>query len=232
MSFFSRGSGVLALLLAGCGGGVPVQVRVDDTAVHLDVAQLVEQAKHSLAATGMLPGELPQLPELWPTSLPHLKKSYTVPLPPVPVDLSLQPGDPNYEQYAQIAEYVDAIRRIEINRLVLRVDQTSLTRPLPELTLQVADKKDANPDDRRAWFTIGRLPAVEPGQVGDFDFQWAVGGESLLNRQLGDPEREFALRVLGRIDIDTEKDPRLPGGLADLRLIIVATFFVEPEKAL
>ena len=40
-------------------------------------------------------------------------------------------------------------------------------KPLPELTLQVADEPDANPDDRHSWFTIGKLPGAEASQQED-----------------------------------------------------------------
>lgn len=220
-----------ALLLGGCGGGVPLQLRIDEAAFRVDMGTLIAETQSALLGTGLLPPNLSELPEVWPASLSHLERSFPFPMRPVPIDLSLQEGDPNYETYRQLEDVKDAIRRIEINRLVLRVEQSNLTIPIPKLRLQVADKKDANPDDRRAWFTVGELDSIPAGEVGDYDFNWAVGGESFLNAQLGDEEKELALRVTGRVGIDTKTDPRLPSGVAALRIIVVATFFVEPEKA-
>lgn len=223
---------MVTCVLVGCGGGVPVQVRIDEAATRLDLSALVGQAESALTSTGLLPGDLTRLPELWPTGLPDVQRSFKLPIPPIPIDLSPEPGDPLFDKYEAISKYADAIRRIEINRLVLRVERTNLTMDLPELTLQAADSKDANPDDRRAWFTIGKLPSVPKGAVGDHEFEWAPGGESFLNAQLWDESREFALRVTGRVGLDTVKDPVLPRGAADLRLIVVATFFVAPERVL
>ena len=45
-------------------------------------------------------------------------------------------------------------------------------------------------------------------------------------------KKEFAMRVAGKIVIDTEKNPRRPAGLGVIRMIAVATFFVEPKDAL
>lgn len=89
------------------------------------------------------------------------------------------------------------------------------------------------------------LAGVQPGEVLDLDFQWARSGESFLNNQLIDENcierqlenggpaskescKEFSLRARTRLTVDTMRSPNRPRGRAELRLILVATFFVSP----
>src|SRR3546814_9103350 len=72
---------------------------------------------------------------------------------------------PICKKYDDINKAGDIIQRIEINKFVLRVEVSSLTIDLPELRLQIADTKDANPDDRLAWYTVGLLPGTDRKSV-------------------------------------------------------------------
>ena len=122
-------------------------------------------------------------------------------------------GDPNFEEFELINLVADAINRIELNRFVLRIDRSNLNITLPELELQIADDKDADPEDRFAWRTVGKIPAeAEPGFVGDIDFEYDVGGESFLNAQFLDDAREFALRVRGDVSVRHRARPHSPSG--------------------
>ncbi len=215
--------------LTACGGGVPVEVRIDEYTFALGVDDALASLSDSLAQTGLFP-QGGALPEIWPDALPDITYDLSLKTAPMSVDLTPPADAENADKYAKINKASEVVSRIEINDLVLRVEQSSLTLPIPELTLQVADAPDANPDDRRAWFTIGKIPGAEPGFVGDLAFEWVPGGETFFNTQLSDDLKEFAVRGVGNISFDTAQNPNLPRGIAKLRLIVVATFFVEPTQ--
>jgi hypothetical protein len=214
--------------LTGCGGGIPVRIRIDEFKMELSIDDLIDQALGSFKSQGLFPAETAALPVLWPASLPAIKYRASLAAPPVPINLSSS-SDPKYEM---VNKATAVLRRIELNRLMMRVEQSSLTIGLPELRLQVADKFDADPDDRLAWEYVGRLPASAPGYVGDVEFEFAPGGETFLNSQFAEKEKQFAMRVVGNIELDTTTNPRLPAGAASVRMIVVATFFVDPEAAI
>lgn len=220
--------GLGAACMSGCGGGVPVTLRVDQFTMRLDLNDMVETLAQNLRTSGVLPESSGGLPELWPDNLPPIQLRLPLLTPPVPVDLTPDPGSENAAQYDKINKAADRIRRIEFNRLVVRVDETSLTVALPQLALQIADKADAKAEDRLAWRTIGTLASTAPGFVGDNELSFVPSGESFINNQLADEEKEFAMRIRGALDINTGENPKLPSGIAALRMIIVATFFVEP----
>ena len=100
--------------------------------------------------------------------------------------------------------------------------------PIPELQVQVADTLDADPNDS-AWL---RLVASKAATVAglDLEFQFIEGGESYLNGQMGDEDREFSLRVR-RASIDTDQLTEIPRGLLRVRFITEATFFIDPKGA-
>jgi len=223
--------GIIATQLWACGGGAPIEVRIDEFAMPFSLDDAVDQAAEQLFASGFLPPGFGRIPEMWPDSLPDIQYSMRFTTPPVPIDLTPDPGSPDAEKYAQINRVSEAIARIEMNRLVLRVEQSNLSIALPEIILQVADDPEANPLDRRAWYSIGRLPSAPPGFVGDLEFEFFPGGESFLYSQFGDEFKECALRAVANISFDTTVNSAMPRGLANLRLIVVATFFVVPEKA-
>lgn len=227
---------LLALLIVtplfACGGGVPVRINVDEFTMEVALDDAVDAAFAEFQAQGLFPPESRGLPELWPESLPDVQYRAVLATEPVPVDLTPDPESEDADKYADINKAKEAIRRIEMNRFILRVEESSLTVALPALRLQIADAVDARPDDRLAWRTIGNLPAAEPGFVGDIEFAFVPSGESFLNAQLADDAKEFAMRVVGTVEVDTTKERRLPSGAAVIRLIVVATFFVEPEEAL
>lgn len=221
-----------ASLATACDtGGVPVRMRLDEFTMDLDVDELMAEAHGELSSLGVVPPGT-ALPELWPDSLPAIQYRLVMAAPPTEVDLSPEEGSDDYEKYKDISRAAGVVRRIELNRLVVRIEASNLTVALPELVLQVADKKDADPTDRLAWRTVGSLPGAPAGFVGDLEFEFIPGGESYLRAQLADEAKEFAARVVGRIDIDTATNPRLPSGRAVIRLIAVATFFIDPSQAI
>jgi hypothetical protein len=219
-----------ASMLGACGAGVPVTVRIDEFDVELNLDETVGSIEESLVSSGVLPPGVSGIPEVWPASLPDIQYTTTIEAPPVPVDLNPDPGSENAEKYEDINKYSDSIRRIEVNSLVFRYEQNTSTIPFPGLRLQVASDPDADPDDRRAWFTIGDVAPAEPGFVGDLEFSWRRGGETFFNAQLFDEDKDFALRAVGTVDVDTAENPRRPRGLVKLRLIVETTFFIEPEN--
>jgi len=226
---------IASLGLPACGGGVPVELRIDEFQFELSIDALLGDLGTQLAGAGILGGG-GALPEIWPNKdhgdlLPDIK--YTLPFKadPVPVDLTPPADSPDFEKYKKINEAGKVVNRIEINKLVLRVEQSTLTVAIPELQLQMADDPTANPDDRQAWYGLGKLPSIDPGAVGDFEFEWEPGAESFFNLQMGDELKEFAVRAVSQIEIDTAVNPVLPRGVGRLRLILVATFFVEPTQA-
>lgn len=216
--------------LSACGAGVPITVRIDEVAFEVNLDEAMAGVESTLLAQGTLPPAISGIPERWPDELPPLRYTAAVGAPPSRVDMT--PDDPNSKEgkkYKDINKYADAVRRIEINRMVLRYERNSANMAFPGFEIQAADDPNADPDDRFAWYTLGRVPPAEAGFVGDLEFEWAPGGESFLNAQMADDEREFALRTVGTVEVDTEANPARPRGVAGVRLIVVATFFIEPD---
>ncbi|MEZ4269990.1 MAG: hypothetical protein R3C68_00660 [Myxococcota bacterium] len=223
----------LASVMGACDAGIPVRIRIDQFTLDVSLDELVDNAQGELVAQGILPAQSPGFPELWPDNLPAVKFSTTLTTPVVPVDMSPEEGDDNFDDFEDINKLEKVIKRIEINRFILRVEKSSLTVALPELALQIADDVDASTDDRLAWRTIGILPGGgKPGTLEDIEFEFLPGGESILNAQMGDDAKEFAMRLKGNFEVDTAANPRRPGGEAAIRLIAVATFFLDPTGAL
>ncbi|MBI2378104.1 MAG: hypothetical protein HYV07_29145 [Deltaproteobacteria bacterium] len=235
---------------AACGAGVPVQLKVDNLTFELSLDEAVDELAANLGAGGLLPSAT--LPEKWPDELPDVCVDFlasTDQVAPAGVDLTPDPAeDPDN---AALFEAVNngIVSRIEIDQIVMRVEKNSLTLPLPPVELQAADDKNADSADRRSWYTIGTIGgpslsegcggaqavAVEPGKVADLGFEWHTGGESFLDHQFRDPDcrdplrcKEFAIRARSRLSLDTQANDRRPRGSVRLRLILVATFFVDP----
>lgn len=222
-----------ALLLSACdSGGVPIRLRIDEFTIDLELDQMVQHSLEEFKALGLFPRQTQYLPEVWPDSLPAVQYRMQLTAPPIPVDLTPDPGSEEEEKYKDISAAAGAVKRIELNRLVVRIEASSINVALPGMSLQVADDKDADPDDRLAWRTIGTVPGAEPGFVGDLEFEFLTGGESFLNSQLADEDKEFAVRIKSALDVDTDQNPRLPAGRAQVRLIVVATFFIDPSGAI
>ncbi|TET53421.1 MAG: hypothetical protein E3J64_03570 [Anaerolineales bacterium] len=229
----SLGVLLMSLLLSSCdSGGVPIRLRIDEFTMDLDVDEMLAGALDKFKDMGLLNANTRYLPELWPESLPSVQYRVLLAAPPIPVDLTPDPDSEEAEKYKDISKAEGVVTRIELNRLVLRIESSSITVALPEMRLQVADDKDAEPEDRLAWRTIGWIPGAEPGSVGDMEFEFLPGGESYLNSQLRDEDKEFSIRVLSKLEIDTDENPRLPAGKALVRLIVVATFFIDPAGAI
>lgn len=245
----------LAFLLSGCGAGVPVQLVLDEFAIDLDLDGALETV-----APQLLPPDSPGLPERWPEDFPDVCWDALVTTDPdMGGRIDLTPGedaDPEAaEKFGPINDGL--VDRIEIDRLVVRVETNTLNVPLPVIQVQAADDIEASGDDRRAWRTIGAVGGVDlpppcserteetsagrvvaPGELEDLEFVWARGGESYLNAQLADetcreeasPDRckELSLRARTRLAFDTAEEPSRPRGQVRLRLILVATFYVTP----
>jgi hypothetical protein len=233
-SWTLRGVALFAMtfILEACGGGIPVRLRVDQFSVDVDLGEAVDSVESSLLAQGILPEGSRGIPAVWPEYLPRVQYDVDLTSPPVPVDLTPEEGGENEDAYKAINQAGQIVNRLEINRLVLRLERADFNVPLPELEIQVADTLDADPNDRLAWFTIGRIEAGESNEVAkDLEFQFVEGGESYLNGQMGDKEREFSLRVRGRASIDTDELSEIPRGLLRVRFITEATFFIDPQGA-
>ncbi len=244
--------------LTGCGGGVPVTVRLDELTLDFVLDDAVAGIEEGLRGAGLIAPEAAGLPEVWPEELPPVCWATLVSsdeVEPLPVDLTPDPAvDP---EGARDFEVVNGglISRIELDRVVLRVEENTANVGLPPLEIQASDVLAPDADDRRAWSTIGRLggrplapgcgsagdaaPVIGPGQVGDLELVWQEGGESFLGNQLMDPEclerqsdplkcKELSLRARSRLRFDTAVSPQRPHGTMKLRVIVVATFYVDP----
>ena len=210
----------VGLVAAGCGGGTPVRVVIDEFDTKINVSKMVAEA---VAKVPVVQDRQQPLPELWPQSLPNVSMQAVLATPPVSVDLTPPPDSPNADKYEKINQLGDVVERIEVNRLVLRVDRSTLSIGLPESRLQLAASADAKPDDRLAWRTVAIIPAAPPGFVGDIELVYVPGGESFLNDQLADSDKEFSIRVHSRVDVNLERGKPLPRGQAVARLIVMTS---------
>ena len=66
----------------------------------------------------------------------------------------------------------------------------------------------------------------------DHTFQFVKGGETYLNTQLADDLKEFSIRIRGKLKVNTEEFQGLPRGKAVVRLIAVATFYLDVAKGI
>ena len=159
----------LTFILEACGGGVPIRLRVDQFAVDVDLGDAIDNVESSLLAQGILPEGSRGIPAIWPSDLPRVQYDVDLTSPPVPVDLTPEPGGDNEDAYQAINQAGQIINRLEINRLVLRLERSDVSIPVPELQVQVADTLDADPNDRLAWFTIGRIEGSDGEDGGPKD---------------------------------------------------------------
>lgn len=227
-----------ALLLLGataCGNGVPIILRIDTFTSSIDIESTVEKIETGLKTKGLLPPQSAGIPEVWPDSLPHL--TYTQDLSSGTQAINIS-GD----QYATFLKYQKALDRIELNELVVRIEQNTANIDVPGMTLQAADGLTPNPDDPHAWTAVGTLPGakVTPGAtpdapvtppITDLQFSFLPGGETYLDSKLSaQGPIQFSLRTRGVYRYDTDVDRYRPHGQMTLRIILVATIFVAPEK--
>ena len=199
----------VALLLAGCGAGVPIQLRLDEIDVDLSIDSSITAVEAQLAGRGLIPPESGGIPEQWPDELPDLCYELLVATNPDDggrLDLTPDPiKDPEAaERFKAINDGI--VDRIEIDQLILRVEQNSLNVDLPPIEVQAADDLNAQASDRRAWRTLGtiggkdipagcgvntgspREKALGAGELGDLELNWQRSGESFLDNQLADEE--------------------------------------------
>ena len=220
---------LLVGLISACGTGVPIQVRIDDFTTTLDLAKTTAFLEATLKAQGVLAPESAGLPELWPASLRNIEQ--TVDLSSSPQAINLNPNDPNQaKKYAQLKQYTAALQRIEINKLILRFEDNTANIDIPSLQLQAAAGLTANADDNKAWLTIGTVPGSTARVVSDQEFTFEPGGESFLDAQLSSELKQFSVRTRGALTFKTKDTPQRPTGHVTVRLILIATFFVSPEK--
>lgn len=233
MRFFNKfwAIGTLAAALftaAGCdSGGLPIALVVDDYTMDVNMDQVMNDTMIELQNLGVVNSNTAALPILWPASMPEFVYNKTFTSEPVAVDLTPDEGTPEAELYGDIGSALKIVKRIDINRMVLRFEKNSLTMATPEFYVQVADKKDTHADARLEWRTIGTLPSKPAGWVGDIDFQFVPSGERFLKYQLMDKDREFALRIKSTLHLNMQNDEPLPSGRATIRLILAGTFFVD-----
>lgn len=244
----------------GCGAGVPVELVLDEISFELSIDDAVDELSEQLRGSGLLPPGTQALPERWPAELPDACFEMVLATDPDDggrLDLTPDPAeDPEAaEDFGPINDGL--VERIELNRMVLRVEENTLNLALPPIEIQVADAKDADARDRRQWRTVGRVG--EPGQatcgtsaapappisfgageVKDLELVYERGGESFLNNQLADEGcvadgsseaagcKELSIRARSRLAFDTVRQPDRPRGIAKIRVILVATFFLNP----
>ena len=220
-----------ALCMSACGV-IPVSLTIDEFAVEVDLDQTINGMNEQLLNQGILPPGSLGIPEKWPPSLPQIRFQTIMRSSPQIVDLT--PDDPNSDEgqkYAEINEFLDAIVRIELNRMIIRFERNTTNIPFPQMRLEMAGNKNANPEDKLAWKTIGTFKGVPKGTVTDLELEYNVGGESYLSSQLSDAEKEFAIRVVGVLTYDSVEVDERPRGYIKIRPIIVTTFFVDTTKA-
>ncbi len=251
---------IAGLFLVGCGAGVPVELVLDEIGFVLSVDDASGDLTAQLRGSGLLPAGTDQLPERWPAELPDACFDLVLATDPDDggrIDLTPDPAmDP--DGAADFGPINDGlVERIELNRLVLRVEENTLNLALPPIEIQVADAVDADPRDRRQWRTVGRVgepgtdtcgagaPNPPPtsfaaGEVKDLELVYDRGGESFLNNQLADEGcaapagsgpsscKEFSIRARSRLAFDTARQPDRPRGAAKIRVILVATFYLNP----
>jgi hypothetical protein len=222
---------IFALSTISCGGGLPIQVKIDDFTMEIDLGTVGGAATEALQSTGVLAATSSTVPEVWPDSLPDISYYMDLTTSPVAVDLTPPPNEGN-TTYDAINTASSVISRIDLNRLTLRVEQNTINVPLPYLELQVAPEADSSPYDRKAWRTIGFIEESAAGAVKDHTFQFVKGGETYLNTQLADDLKEFSIRIRGKLKVNTEEFQGLPRGKAVVRLIAVATFYLDVAKGI
>lgn len=195
----------LAVAASGCGAGVPIQIRLDEIEAELSLDESVDAVVNEF-----LPPESGGLPEVWPDDLPDICYELLIETDPElggRIDLTPDPAeDPDA---AKTFEPINngLVGRIELDRLIVRIEENTLNVPLPTVEVQAADRKDADPDDRRAWRSVGGIggeglspgcdvaadsrstgQAVGPGELKDLEFEFFRGGESYFNTQLVDQD--------------------------------------------
>ncbi|MEE2960224.1 MAG: hypothetical protein VYA34_05720 [Myxococcota bacterium] len=221
--------------LNGCGGGIPVQVRTDQMTVPFNLDFAREAAGDLLKSHGIL-AEKSEMPTQWSENLPNIEILRAVSSPPVGfsfTELLDQTVGGNEKSVEMITDATNIIRRVELNSLKLRIDENSLTMALPPIKLQLADKKDAKSYDKEVWRTIGYIEKVEAGKVGDKEFTFIEGGETFFTAQLMDETKEFSIRLSSELDLTLDPGDRtpLPAGGVAIRLLAVATFYIDAYNA-
>ena len=204
-----------SLLATACDAGIPVTLKLDEFDFEIDIDESIEGLSNDLRSTGILPPESVDLPELWPAELPDVCYDFLVSTDPKDggqIDLTPDPAvNPDLAETFQPVND-GLVDRIEIELIVVRVEENSINIPLPTVEIQAADAIDADPDDRRAWRTIGTLGgdslspgcprpgaapdetdanegiAVMPQEIKDLEFKFHRSGESFLDNQLADED--------------------------------------------
>ena len=250
-TLISTGKGLMGLAilglfpLSGCGGGIPIQVRTDQMTLPFNLDFAREAAGDLFRSQGIL-AEKSTMPIQWSLNLPKVSIPLMVSSPPIGfsfTELLDQTVSGNEESVKKITDALSIIRRVELNSLILRVDENTLTIPLPKIYLQIADKKDAKGYDKEAWRTIGYIDevgagnpldeTVAPAKPEDLKFQFEEGGETFLTAQLMDETKEFSVRLRSELDLSLDPDERtpLPAGGVVVRVLAVATFYIDAYNA-
>lgn len=217
---------VVAITASGCSI-VQAQLPFDSMDPQtIDIDKFSDDITNELVRRGVLPPGVDFIPEVWPASLPDVKYSSPLKTSPYRIDLSpdtITPGSSD----ELIKVLTDAVYRVELNRVVVRVEQNTANIPIPEMSIQVADDKDADPSDFSAWQTVGIFPGIEAETVGDVDLEWKPGGQGFFAGQLLDDKKEMAVRIDGSLEIDTQKHNERPRGVLSVRFIVVTTVYVD-----
>ena len=213
-------------------GGLPVKLVIDEYTMDINVDNIMASALVDMQNRGLISPNTAVFPILWPESLPAVNFLKDFVTEPAQFDLTPEEGSPEAEKYGDIGTATKMVKRIDIDRMVIRFDVNSLTWDSPELLIQVAGDKNASAEDRLAWRTIGIVPAKPAGWVGDMDFEFVPGGERYLKTQLMENEKEFAVRIRSALNLKLAPGNKLPAGKLKIRLIIAGTFFVDAKEAI
>ena len=213
-------------------GGLPVKLVIDEYTMDINVDNIMSSALIDMQNRGLVSQNTAALPILWPESLPAINYSKDFVTAPAQFDLTPEEGSEEAEKYGAIGTATKLVKRIDIDRMVIRFDVNNLTWDSPQLLVQVADDKNANEEDRLAWRTIGIIPSKPAGWIGDMDFEFVPGGERYLKTQLMENEKEFAIRIRSALNLKLEPGRKLPAGKLKIRLIIAGTFFVDAKEAI
>jgi hypothetical protein len=219
---------VLSLCVAGCGGGAPIQYKVENLqTITLSIDSILDQITAGLRERGY-PVDASGIPAQWPAELPPIDLQYRFDTAVIPVDLT--PDDPEgTNTYSEInKQYGHLIERIELNDVTVLIESNTSNVALPEVRLRISGKLDAQVDAPGLWQTMATLPSIAPRQTGEIHLQFAPGGETALSTAMAAEKREAALQLRTSITYSSKATPAIPRGAIVLRVIPTLTFFVNP----
>lgn len=251
----SRSFVLSMVLLAGCGGGVPITVIIDDGVLNLSLESKIAEIEQEIHDSDFPGADTFQVGSTWPRELPSVCIELAFQSDPDRdggrIDLSPDPKE-HPERAKQLEKLSDGtVTRLDILDIILRVETNELGAPFPPLEIIAASSIKTKIEDREDWIRAAFIGGLEPagcdaenppppilgiGETGDIPVQLGRGAATFLRNELMDPEcqekdplecRELSLAVRSRFALHLEPGGPLPIGHVRLRPIIVATFFVD-----